>query len=82
MSQVTVLEGVLSLGQAATLIGVSWQRIDQLCRTGELPYILTPIGRIFRQEDLDELKRQRAERKARRRHKTTSSAGKPEAVAE
>ncbi len=80
MPQVTVMENVLSLGQAAACVGVSWQRIDQLCRTGELPYILTPVGRIFRREDVDELNRQRAERKARRRSKAATSAGDPSPV--
>lgn len=43
----------LSLSQAAKKAGVSLQRIDQLYRQGRIRSTNTPLGRLYREADVD-----------------------------
>jgi len=60
-----VLDG-LKRSEAARRIGVAAETIDMYARNGVLPYTMTPYGRVYRIEDLDQL---RKEREAKRREK-------------
>ena len=49
----------LSPGQAARLLGCSTEYVRKLARTGRLPYTMTPLGRLFPSEAVEELARRR-----------------------
>lgn len=49
----------MSPGQAAHRLSLSRERIGQLIRAGVICAISTPIGRMVRRADIDELARQR-----------------------
>ncbi len=56
------LDGVVSTGPAARRLGVSDSYVRRLLRSGRLPAIPTPLGRLIPRDALDEfaLARERA----------------------
>ena len=46
---------VYSPAQAASVLGVSTERIRQLGHAGRLPYAVTPLGRLFDADAVDAL---------------------------
>ncbi len=58
------LAGLLRPSEAAAVLRISSKRIGQLAQDGRLPSTLTPYGRLFRFEDVEALRRERA-RKAK-----------------
>lgn len=65
MATVEVLEG-LSRAQAARRLGIASETISKYARSGRLPYIATPLGRVYKVEDVERL---RLEREARKKGK-------------
>lgn len=62
MTTTEVLEG-LSRSQAAQRLGLSGETVTKFARTGVLPYIMTPYGRVYRVEDVERLRQEREARK-------------------
>lgn len=60
----TTSEG-LTISQAAKRIGLSTQRVHQLAAEGKIRFKLTPLGRLFSEEDVESLRRDREARKAK-----------------
>ena len=50
---------LLSSVQAGMLLGVGPERMRQLANAGEVPVIHTPLGRLFRMRDVEELMERR-----------------------
>lgn len=61
----------LTISQAARVLELSSQRVDQLAREGLLPYENTALGRLFFVKDLDAFK---AGREAKAAEKTADDA--------
>lgn len=55
---------LLRTGQAAARLGISVDRVRQLVHLGELEGTTTPLGRLFAEEDVDELADARRRRRA------------------
>lgn len=53
---------LLTVSQAARALGLSSERVRQLADKGQLPAINTPLGRLFRPDDIAALARKRNER--------------------
>ncbi len=56
------IEEGLTPAQAARLVGVSTERIRQLSNAGRLPVTRTALGRLYLQDDIEELVAKRAQR--------------------
>ncbi len=61
---VATLDGYLSPSKAAQQIGVAPITLKLWAKQGRVPALRTPIGLVFRTEDVEQLARQRAERMA------------------
>lgn len=46
---------LLSAAEAAARVGVSRQRMFQLAQAGEVPFVRTGAGRIYRAADVEDL---------------------------
>ena len=46
------MEDLISASQASKLVGMSDQAITGWARKGRLPYTPTPLGRLYRAEDV------------------------------
>jgi excisionase family DNA binding protein len=66
MAEVEELERVLTTSQAARRLSVSSQRVQQFMASGKLPYVLTPLGRLVRVENVDRLAAERQRARAAR----------------
>jgi excisionase family DNA binding protein len=53
---------VYSPAQAASVLGVSTERVRQLGHAGRLPCTRTPLGRLFDADAVDAMARERAQR--------------------
>jgi predicted site-specific integrase-resolvase len=69
---VATIDG-LSKSQAANILGLSGNRIDQLLNAGKLPYIQTALGRLVDEAAVHEMKRQRERAKEEKAMTTTNS---------
>jgi DNA-binding transcriptional MerR regulator len=58
------LEGYISAGAVAELFGVSRVRVHHLSEKGRLPFLKTPIGRLYPRKEIEALAEQR-EKEAR-----------------
>lgn len=47
--------------QAGRLLGVGAERMRQIANAGEVPVMYTPLGRLFRMRDIEELIERRGE---------------------
>lgn len=56
----------LTRGAVALALEVSVTRVDQYVAAGRLPYEQTPLGRLYRPEDVEQLRKQRAQAAAQR----------------
>jgi excisionase family DNA binding protein len=65
-TEVRVTEETLSPLQAARRLNLSRERVIQLANTGELKALWTPLGRLFRVEDVERLSAERNARAAER----------------
>jgi len=52
----------LTRGQVATRLEISPERVRQLTIAGRLPYTETPLGRLYRDSDVQALARERETR--------------------
>lgn len=59
----------LSLSEAAKKAGVSFQRIDQLYRQGRIRSVDTPLGRLYREGDVEKYMIERQARAKKRAKK-------------
>jgi hypothetical protein len=50
-----VLDDLLPTASAARLLSRSSERLRQMARAGEIPSVITPLGRLFRRSDLEAL---------------------------
>jgi excisionase family DNA binding protein len=41
------IDGYLSVGRTASILGISVDRVRQLAKTGKLQFVRTPRGRLF-----------------------------------
>jgi predicted site-specific integrase-resolvase len=64
MNEVTQLDG-MGRSEAARELQRSVVWLDQLARDGKIGYVQTPLGRVFRREDVERVKREIAEKEAR-----------------
>jgi len=53
---------LLSSGDVRKVLAVSYQFVEKLVETGRLPYYQTSSGRIFRENDVLEVKAEREEK--------------------
>ena len=53
---------LLTAKQVQKMLDVSVTRVHQYAADGRLGYIVTPLGRLYRREDVERLARWRAER--------------------
>ena len=53
---------LLTRGQVATRLGISPERVRQLTITGRLDCTVTPLGRLYRDSDVQALADERAAR--------------------
>lgn len=53
---------LLSSGDVRKVLSVSYQFVEKLVETGQLPYYQTSSGRIFRESDVLEIKTERQEK--------------------
>ena len=60
---VEVLEGYVSPARAAHRIGVAPLTIKVWAKQGRIPALLTPLGLVFRTEDVERVAREREEMK-------------------
>lgn len=58
------LRTLLTRADVAQLLKVSPDRVSQLRRSGELPTIATPLGHLFREEDVEAYRTVREARRA------------------
>jgi hypothetical protein len=61
----------LTSSGAAAILGVTAERVRQLCRAGELEFITTPLGRLIDAHSVERLRLQRAQRAYERASRTT-----------
>lgn len=54
---VSELTGLIARGDAAKLLGISPERVNQLARAGELRFVQTPLGRLYEPEEVERLRR-------------------------
>jgi pyruvate-formate lyase-activating enzyme len=70
----------LSLSQVADAFDVTPQHVSRLAREGELPYVPTPLGRLYSAEEVEAIARERRLRARRdrrvRRPRALSGAGR------
>jgi hypothetical protein len=59
------LSEYLSRGEVALALRCSGEYVSQLARTGRLPSVASPNGRLFHQRDVERLAAQRADRDRR-----------------
>jgi excisionase family DNA binding protein len=45
-------ENLLPLSRVAVVLGVSRERVRQLTQEGKLPSVETPLGRLYREQDV------------------------------
>ncbi len=64
MNEVTQLDG-MGRSEAARELQRSVVWLDQLARDGKIGYVQTPLGRVFRREEVERVKREIAEKEAR-----------------
>ena len=53
---------LLSSGDVRKTLNVSYQFVEKLVESGQLPFYQTSSGRIFRENDVLELKKERVEK--------------------
>jgi excisionase family DNA binding protein len=61
----TELENMLTVSEAARLLGISNTRVRELEREGSLPCVRTPFGRLFERRVAEQMRELRAARKDR-----------------
>lgn len=57
-----VAEHYVGASAAARSLGISVRRLKQLRDRGELPVVWTPLGRLYRRDDLERLTAERSAR--------------------
>jgi len=57
--------------EAARILGISRERVNQLCKDGKLKYVRTPLGRLIERRCIEE----RAEAMRRLRERKEEAAG-------
>jgi hypothetical protein len=55
-------QGTLTPAQAARKLGLSVERIRQMVRYGQLVPIRTPLGMLFKADDIDSVAKRRADK--------------------
>ena len=58
--------GFLTLKQVEHALDVSTSRVYQLVSDGRIRYVQTPLGRLYRRDDVERLAQWRAERRKER----------------
>lgn len=61
--QTAIPEDAIGASEAARHLGVSSAWVRQLALAGTLPAVMTPIGRLFSRQAVEQLARERAERR-------------------
>jgi len=64
-----LLAGYLTVAQAARQLGVSPDLVRLLMRSGRLPHVHTPYGRLISQADVERLAQERQARLSQRQRK-------------
>ncbi len=67
--------GSLTRGQVATRLAISPERVRQLTLAGRLPCTLTPLGRLYREADVQSLAEERRAQADRRQSAQVSARG-------
>jgi len=57
------MDELLSSGEVARRLGISAERVRQFAQAGRLPYVRTPLGRLYRSADVERLLAERMGRK-------------------
>jgi predicted site-specific integrase-resolvase len=59
------LQGYISAGAVAELFGVSRVRVHHLSEKGRLPFLVTPIGRLYPKKEIEAIAVTRPKREAK-----------------
>jgi predicted site-specific integrase-resolvase len=74
MNGIGLDSGALRVSDVATRYGITRQRVAKLSREGKLGYVTTPLGRVYLQDEVERLARERA-RRARSDRRVKAPAG-------
>lgn len=52
-TEIEMMTGYLARTEISHRLGVSSERVNQIWKSGQLPYLVTPLGRLSRVEDVE-----------------------------